>query len=461
MIFNEVYIGRTDQIQDMRNTLAEARALYINKKYGQCRQKLGEVETIIENFFGFESFSLDIYPDPTINAFTYPTVTSIDIDISEALYTTSKEGYKFKKDAHVAAISKITAGLFGNTNFTDDEMFAIFLHEIGHSFVTRSPLMDAQFELYKTQLTSTVILEVMLNVAKGIIIAFGKWGGTPGKILRALAIRNTTKNTAAVISTTNNGIKQFCAEFQKKIRKYPALNGTQFYLNKLTRFIDRQFENVYDFFGTITGINLLDAKLKQYQASVIDPDNRPNAQMRSWERLSDDFATVYGYGAELSTALLKFENSAYFKDSAYDWFKHNFPIVKQLTEKRYEILKDCIYEIDCHPSTPDRINSIIENMEHDIKSEKNLKPKEKKMLMDSLKQTKQLAKDAAKAQGELAKNPDASDVARLVLGFKKGSSEGKSEREYTDMDALDAQFKELQEENATIINMDLLGYDLL
>lgn len=466
MVFNEVYIGRTDQIQEMRIAFGEARALYLNKKVGAARKKLGEVEAIVEDFFGFQSFSLDIYPSPTPNAFTYPTVISIDIDITESLYTTSKEGYKFKKDAHVAAISKITTGLFGNTNFTDDEIFAMFLHEIGHSFVTRSPLMDAQFESYRTQLTVIIILETMWRVTLGIVDGLLRIGAKNGnntagnKILRIILNRKTLDIDSNLINT-NNIAKRFCAECKKIVTKFPALGRVQFELTKFTNFVNRQYDNALDFFTTITGLGILDAQNKKAYAANIGPDNRVNAQGRSWERLSDDFATVYGYGAEISTALLKYENGAYFEDTTYQWFKKNCPVLKDLTEKRYQLLKECINEIDDHPSAPDRINSIIENMEHDIKTAKNLNPKDRKMLMDSLKQTKKLAADSAKKQGEIAKNPDAAAVTRMALGFKKGSSEGKSEREYTDMDALDAQFKELQEENATIINMDLLGYDLM
>lgn len=459
MIFNEIYIGRAPDIQQMCDIMGEARELYMNRKIGAARKKLYEMEGVAEKFFGFKSFSIDLINDPSINACTYPAVTAVDVNAAEALYTTSKEGYKFKKEAGICAISRLTTGLFGNKNFTNDEAFAIFLHEVGHSFVTRSPLMDSEFDVYQMQLTTAVVMQcickVVLAIMEGSLL--GSTDNKVKKIWYALLLGKNTVDAASLATVTNNAVKLFCSEFSKKIKQIPALSTTQFYLSKLKSFADRSFENAFDFIGTITGLQLLDAKLVQKQAEWIDPDKRPNAQARSWERLSDDFCTVYGYGNELATALLKMENKSYSQQTAYGWFKSHCPIVKTLAKKRYDILLQCIYQIDCHPTASDRIMSIIENMEHDIKTEKSLKSKEKKMLMDSLDKTNKLAKESAKLQGELAKNPDETRAALLALGFKNGSSEGKSERAYTDMKGLDAQFKELQDEAS--INIDILGWE--
>lgn len=461
MVFNEVYIGRTPEIQQMCDTMGEARELYMKHKVGAARKKLYEMETMVENYFGFKTFSLDLINEPGINACTYPAVSSVDINAAEALYTTSKDGYKFKKEAEVGAISRITTGLFGNPNFTNEEVFAVFLHEVGHSFVTRSPLMDSEFEAYQTQLVAMIIMQVISDIAAAITLGTGIYKATtiPVKVLYSILLGTRAANSAAVLKYTNNVAKNFNAEFSKKLKKYPALGNIQFYGSKLINFASRQFDNIFDFVGTITGIKLLDAKLGSLNAANINPDNRPNAQARSWERLSDDFCTVYGFGNEVATALIKMENGDYVNPTAYGWFKSHCPIVKQLTDKRYELMLEYIYQVDCHPHTADRIMSIIENMEHDIKTDKTLKGKEKKMLAESLEKTKKLAKDSAKVQGELAKNPDGRKVALLSLGFKNGSSEGKSERLYTDMDKMDDHFKELQEESS--IDLDVLGLDLL
>ncbi len=461
MVFNEVYIGRTPEIQQMCDTMGQARELYMKHKVGAARKKLYEMDSMIEDYFGFKTFSLDLINDPSINACTFPAVVSVDVNAAEALYTTSKDGYKFKKEAEIGAISRITTGLFGNPNFTNDEIFAVFLHEVGHSFVTRSPLMDSEFEGYQIQLTTAIMMSVIATIGKAISLGTGiyKAAAIPVKVILSALLGKQVIDQVILLQYTNNVAKNFNAEFSKQLKKHPALSNIQFYGSKMISFGQRQFDNVFDFIGTITGLKLLDAKINSLTAANINPDNRPNAQARSWERLSDDFCTVYGFGNEVATALLKMENADYTAETAYDWFKHHCPIVKQLADKRYELMLQYIYQVDCHPHTADRIMSIIENMEHDIKTDKTLKGKEKKMLADSLAKTKKLAKDSAKVQGELAKNPDGRKVALLSLGFKNGSSEGKSERLYTDMDKMDDHFKELQEESS--INLDIFGLDLL
>ena len=461
MVFNEVYIGRTPEIQQMCDTMGEARELYMKHKVGAARKKLYEIDSMIENYFGFKTFSLDLISDPSINACTFPAVSSVDVNVAEALYTTSKDGYKFKKEAGIGAISRITTGLFGNSNFTNDEVFAVFLHEVGHSFVTRSPLMDSEFESYQVQLTVLIMMSVVSTIAKAIVLGAGIYSTTsvPLKTICRVLLGKQISDQTEILKYSNNVVKNFNAEFSKQIKKHPALSNIQYYGSKMIGFVQRQYSNIFDFVGTITGLKLLDAKIGSLNAENIDPDKRVNAQARSWERLSDDFCTVYGFGNEVATALLKMENADYTAETAYGWFKHHCPIVKTLVEKRYELMLQYIYQVDCHPHTADRIMSIIENMEHDIKADKTLKGKEKKMLADSLAKTKKLAKDSAKVQGELAKNPDGRKVALLSLGFKNGSSEGKSERLYTDMDKMDDHFKELQDESS--INLDVLGLDLL
>ena len=118
---------------------------------------------MIEDLWGFKAFSLSIDPSSTPNAFTYPVATSLDIDPTDYIITDSK-GYRFTKQAKVAAISKITAGLFTNKAFTDEECFAIFLHEVGHSFVHRSPYVAAQQDVYKSMMISQIIIEVIIGI---------------------------------------------------------------------------------------------------------------------------------------------------------------------------------------------------------------------------------------------------------------------------------------------------------
>ena len=438
MIFNEVYVGQKPEIQKMCDIMSESRSLYMKKKVTASRKKLIELESLIEDFFGFGTFCIDLMNDPEINACTYPVGVSLDVDPTEALYTTSANGYRFKKEAKLAAISRITTGLFGNPNFTDEEVFAIFLHEVGHSFTFRSPLVEAQFETNKMSIISTIIIEAILSIIT----------------LNPVGLINSGQ--AALFST--NFYKAFSAKLDKLSKKIPILRSIDFQVNKFANFVARGVMDMMDAILTVTGINYLVNKLNNMTNSVAVTaykNAHPNAYNRSQERLSDDFVTTYGYGEQLATALIKLDNRAYV-NSTYRKFQDNFPIINKIYKAQRELVYEYVWVVGAHPSSSDRILSIIENMEHDLKTDKTLSSKEKKVLEEQLKTTKKLANDTIKGAGEIEKNKDEYLKALTILGFKNGSTETRGERDYTDMNGISKRFDELHESS---INMDILGWD--
>lgn len=440
MIFNEVYIGRTPEIQEMFGLFCESRELYRRHKVTAARKKLSEMEPIIEDFFGFGTFCLDLENDPEINAFTYPVGISLDVDPTEKLYTSDSKGYHFDKKAYLAAISRITTGLFGNDNFTDGEVFAALLHEIGHSFTLRSPLMEAEYDANRAALISQLITQTIL----GIIFL------QPQMIGNAAA--------SAILST--NFYKAFIANMQKIEKRIPFVRCISYQFKKITNFTFRGITNVVDVIFTITGLNYILGKINNYNNTTdlkTIKTSHPNAYARSNERLSDDFATTYGFGEELATILLKFDNRAYV-NSGYRKFQDHCPVLNKLYQAQRELAYDYVWALGAHPSSSDRIESVIENMEHDLKKDKSLSEKERKTLEEQLKRTKKLAADTIKGQGEIEKNKDEYLKAMIMLGFKNGSGETDSERDYTDMDGLDKRFKELHEID---MNMDIFGLDFL
>ena len=84
MIVQEVYIGRVPEIEDIFNEFKELRHTYAAWKTGNTSKRTAKIEKMIEDFWGFKAFSLDIDPSSSPNAFTYPVATSIDIEIGRA-----------------------------------------------------------------------------------------------------------------------------------------------------------------------------------------------------------------------------------------------------------------------------------------------------------------------------------------------------------------------------------------
>lgn len=413
MIVQEVYIGRIPEIEEMFNEFKELRSTYKIWKTGNTAKRTAKIEKMIEDLWGFGSFCLSIDPSSEPNAFTFPVATSLDIDPTDYIQTTSK-GYRFNKKANVAAISKITKGLFCNQAFTDEEVFATFLHEIGHSFVHRSPYIAAQQDIYKSIFISQIIMQIIIG------------------ILTSNPFQITDATSAALTST--NFYKKFIADLNKNIKKIPILRD-------LTNFGDAGLGLVKNIIGDIsytiitgTGISALSSMYSKWEYdSYIKKQNKltghQNAYSRSAERLSDDFATMYGFGTYISSALIKMSNP----DNQGSFMKvtHSIPVLKNIFNKSDALAHEVNGLLGAHPSNADRMLNILSSMESDLNNDKNIPDKAKKELRANIKQQKKLIQDI-KNQTYKIKNKNEYIEALTVLGLYNGDSEDFLEKKYTD-----------------------------
>lgn len=417
MIVQEVYIGRVPEIEEIFQEFKTLRQTYRVWKSGNTAKRTLEIEKMIENLWGFKTFSLTIDPSSVPNAYTFPVANSIDISPDEYLITNSK-GYKFNKDANVAAISKITQGLFTNSAYTDEEVFAVFLHEIGHSFVMRSPYIAAQQDIYKSML----ITQIIMNIIFGIL--------TANPVLLSDAM------TGALLST--NLYKKFVAEYKKTVKKIPILRNISDVTSAATGTIMNLIGNISYLLITGTGLNALFAKInkKEYDMYIkkqIELTGHPAAYDRSAERLSDDFATMYGFGPQLSSALVKMENPK--NQGTFMNITHSIPILEKLFNKSDAMVSEINGLLGAHPSSADRILNIIESMEKDLATDKSIPDKVKKEMRMNIEKTKTLVRDI-KSDSSKITNKNQYIQALTVLGLQNGNSEDFIEKKYNDREAL-------------------------
>lgn len=417
MIVQEVYIGRIPEVEEIFNEFKELRSTYKIWKTGNTAKRTAKIEKMIENFWGFGSFCLSIDPSSEPNAFTFPVASSLDIDPTDYIQTTSK-GYRFNKTANVAAISMITKGLFCNPSFTDEEVFATFLHEIGHSFVHRSPYIAAQQDVYK----SIIIVQIIQQIIIGIITM------NPEFIIDA---------TSAALTSTNF-YKKFMADFNKAIKKVPILRELIAINNIGTGFIKNIIGNTIYAIITGTGLSALSSLYAKWEYdSYIKKQNKltghQNAYARSAERLSDDFATMYGFGNYISTALVKMSDP--YNQGAFMKISHSIPVLKNIFNKSDALAYEINGLLGAHPSNADRMISILNAMENDLNKDKNIPDKAKKELKMNIKQQKKLIQDI-KNQTSKIKNKNDYLEALTILGLTNGSTEDFMEKKYTDRDEL-------------------------
>lgn len=446
MIIQEVYIGRIPEIEDIFNEFKELRSTYRVWKSGNTARRTAKIEKMIEDFWGFGSFCLSIDPSSEPNAFTFPVATSLDIDPTDYIQTTSK-GYRFNKTANVAAISKITKGLFCNKAFTDEEAFAVFLHEIGHSFVHRSPYVAAQQDVYK----SVLITQILMKIIMGILA------------LNPLDIADATQ--AALTST--NFYKKFVADFNKAVKKVPILRDLSNLGGASIGLIKSIVGNTLYTILTGTGISALSSlytkwEYNSYVKKQHELTGHQNAYSRSAERLSDDFATMYGFGTYISSALVKMSDPD--NQGTFMKVSHSIPVLKNIFNKSDALAQEVNGLLGAHPSNADRMLNILSSMESDLSSDKSIPDKAKKELRNNIKQQKKLIQDI-KNQTSKIKNKNEYIEALTILGLINGDSEDFIEKKFTDRKALKKFYDErkIRKESAfseqAEIDMILLGLE--
>ena len=414
MVIQEVYIGRIQEIEEIFQEFKELRHTYKVWKSKNTAKRTAKIEKMIENLWGFKAFSLIIDPDPTPNAYTYPVATSIDIDPDEYIVTNSK-GYKYTEKAGVCSVSAITAGMFCNKAFTDEEVFAAFLHEIGHSFVHRSPYIAAQQDIYK----ATLIIQIIQEILFGLIML------SPLTVLDAIH---------GGLSLTNF-YKRVYASLNKSIKKVPILRNVIDFSRLGTGVLKGFIHNTIYTIITGVGLSALATKVVKRQYDEFGKDQMKitghlNAYSRSSERLSDDFATMYGFGNYISSALIKMENPD--NQGSYMKMIHNMPVIGKIFRYSDAMASEMNGLLGAHPSSADRILNILNSMEKDLKNDKDIPDKAKKEMRVIIKQQKDLIQDIKSECNKNLKNRNEYMQALVLLGLAEGDSEDFLEKKFTD-----------------------------
>lgn len=111
---------------------------------------------------------------------------------------------------------------------------------------------------------------------------------------------------------------------------------------------------------------------------------------RMHENFADQFAATYGYGQECAAFLTWLENNSYKTYNKYTSFNPSF-FGKLLID-----LKDSLIKDRTHPEYGKRIRSIIAMIENELKNNKSLTPKERKILEKKIQDIRKLAESIVK-----------------------------------------------------------------
>lgn len=359
-ILNEVYIGKKASLKKMEEVIHNLREPYLQDKGNnftglvniQRDPNLALLEKMLEEEFGFKNLYLSVSSKPCANAWTYPIDLYLDTSMDMGnLVVTSNTGYKFKPIAKAASSITLTSKLLFDPRFTDAEILAIILHEVGHNFQS---VMNGKLRSI-TQMQSFIIY----------ITAYS------GYFLNLLYVSNSFKDFENNIKRNivrNNGLGTIIG-FGSMISAVAAK-----ILNELIGLTT---------IGTL-GLSYMAIAIYNLAISFYNPvqiliDFIYNIPGKGKENLADSFCYIYGYGTEQISALAKMES---MEASDIEDMFDNVPVLSSIKDLFSYPALLLMGWADPHPKVVTRCKNIINDCKYDINNIED--PRVRKELLKQL-----------------------------------------------------------------------------
>ena len=323
------------------------------------------------------TFTMPLYYSPT---FTFDSGTKKDLHVS-----TNKYGVCFKKEYDMVIMINVDFAALrkDGLNLTGGELLAIILHEVGHNFFATNERTSwlAFINIYRLILSELVKAATNLDRVHILLQLF---------ILSNLRTKERYKTNATYLS-----------DFIDKIKD-----------NKLARLLSKIATESYRVFLDYTSIKLI------YNFLITGPmwylnimtnymiTNTINLITFAWvdtvwigydnEKFSDNFATSYGYGAELMSAFNKLINFS-------DKYMHSINLKKFVEMDKTGMTQFTINLamlpsyflttalIDNHPTVEQRLLNQTKMLRNELKRV-DLEPETKKKIIDDLNRMDEIEK---------------------------------------------------------------------
>ena len=353
-IIEEVYFGKTKNILKIQTQFSKFRNQFINNNITFSTKinidpELLNFNRMIEKEFGFKSFTLYVVNDIYDQAYTLP----IGLTPGKSMDATNS-GFKFKSENGYTTLVCISTGLLLNKKFSDEEVLAILLHEIGHSFS------------YNIDRRSTVfyVLQQIVYIAHLIeqVILF---------ILAPMIFIKSLGEGILSIPILNQIFIGFSTHFKKKNKDAPKIFD---FLLGVVNGIDvmiTETGNLKVFFlfvfNSISMISILPLILVGQLKEMTPLKILSTYLGYNGEKVSDNFATIYGYGSELGSALTKMTFSS--GGSITNGVIEKMPLISNFYKLMILPMEVILTGFDCHPNTPSRIDQQIKYLQKEV--EKN------------------------------------------------------------------------------------------
>lgn len=356
-IVNEAYFGRTPGITRCFDAFCDFRNEYVGHGVINAMRHIDidhdkNLKVFcreMEREFGLDTFSFIVRNDPMVNAWTYPIYFKQNRRPKDNVEVT-KTGYRFKKDIEMSIIVVATTGFILDEKYSDEQVFAAILHEVGHNF---QEYLNGNVHSLHSAIGFIQIINDILNLLSG-----------------NFTVLQNVKNYIFMSDPTHRTLSKW--------------------FNSITSDTDRN--NIYSYFNFIRGIVRLPAnlltdiimiplmpamKILTGFASLLNKCSLAgiivSAHGYLGEVIADNFASYYGFGEALATGLDKMESGNLSSKV------RNIPLIGHI----YNFMMlpgDLLISLgDPHPAHAARAYDVLQSMKYDLK-DPSLSPELRKKL---------------------------------------------------------------------------------
>lgn len=276
---NEAYFGKSKELELIEKSFDKA----IQSKDKIDASSLGIVAKQLQKKFGFDNVSIGIDKTPGLNAYTY-----IDIADIKKMKIKTSEGYKALPGNTCSILVVFSPAMLSGV-LSGKELTAITLHEIGHQFASKRILNSSSLRYMASYIRGLSELDKIIRIASQETNSIADMF----MMIRRVISKLTEDAVFAIKYVINTLI------LLKDILKTPTLKDT------------------YNLIGDSTKSNRIMNYIKNF-----DKVKKPIKVHDLEEEMADSFATIYGYGPELASALTKIEASDI--DEEFDPYDNSF-----------------------------------------------------------------------------------------------------------------------------------------
>ena len=376
---SEAYIGKTDTLLEMEEAIGKIRERAL-RKFTDIN-KSPEVlafNRLMEKQFGMDCYALYIDQSDIVNAYTKVVGMRFDIalkdNISDWVEGDKLGGYRWKDGNKLCVMACIYMGLIKNPSFTNEEILAVLLHELGHNFA------DAIYDDIKIA-NQKLMNEIKWYLIIVSIISFGLL--IPDAIYTYIQYLNSNER--------RKGKKKHKNIFRGISQGLHAVNT-----------------NISYFWASVKARLKGGSAYERYKM-ILDAQGQKEAVRKSLGRqnevIADKFAGIYGYGPAQVSALFKMDKI----ESKAEQFVKKIPLIGEANNDSFNAALVDITDYDVHPHNIQRANEEIALLKREVEKA-DVDPKLKKLMNEQIAQMQAIVKEETKIIQDGSKSAKAKEA---------------------------------------------------